>query len=257
MPNNPDAFRQLPGVGRYILGAVLSQAFDRQLPIVEANSTRVLCRLFGQMGEPSSTPVRNWLWDAAQAILPIRRVGDFNQAIMELGALVCTPKSPDCSRCPLRSVCFARNAQLQETIPVKGKRSATVEVRESCVVFRHGTRVLLAQRPARGRWANMWEFPRVVLNRRESAIAGARRLMASLGLAVRSVIELMTIRYSVAQSRMTMRCLEAQVPVAIFRSDYYQEGRWVKPLELMRYPVSSPQRRLAEAVQQSMNRRQI
>ena len=117
IPNDPDWFGRLPGVGRYILGAVLSQAFDRPLPIVEANSARVLCRLFGQNGDPASAAVRNWLWDTAQAIVPKRRAGDYNQALMEFGDLVCMPRSPSCNRCPLRRECRARRIGEQDSIP--------------------------------------------------------------------------------------------------------------------------------------------
>src|SRR5205807_8963565 len=105
LPDDPEVWRGLPGVGRYILGAVLSQAFGRRLPVVEANSLRVLCRLFGQARDPASAPVRKWLWDTAAALLPGRRAGDFNQALMELGALVCTPSQPRCDDCPVSSHC--------------------------------------------------------------------------------------------------------------------------------------------------------
>ena len=108
MPDDPAVWADLPGVGRYILGAVLSQAFDRRLPIVEANTKRVLCRVFGQRGDPTSGPVQAWLWETATAVLPRTRAGDFNQALMELGATVCTPDRPACDRCPLRDVCVAR-----------------------------------------------------------------------------------------------------------------------------------------------------
>src|SRR2546421_8433267 len=96
MPNDPDALRGLPGIGRYTLGAVLSQAFDRRLPILEANSQRVLCRLLGETEDPRRGAVRRRLWSAAETLLPDHRVGDFNQALMELGALVCTPTAPRC-----------------------------------------------------------------------------------------------------------------------------------------------------------------
>src|SRR5206468_2591962 len=85
LPDDPAVWAELPGVGRYILGAVLSQAFDRRLPIVEANSLRVLCRLFGFAGDPRSGEGLNWLWETARTILPAKHVGDFNQALMELG----------------------------------------------------------------------------------------------------------------------------------------------------------------------------
>ena len=105
LPDDPAVWRGLPGVGRYILGAVLSQAFDRRLPVVEANTVRVLCRLFGQAGDPKSGPVQQWLWARAEELLPRARVGDFNQAMMELGALVCTAREARCGVCPVRSAC--------------------------------------------------------------------------------------------------------------------------------------------------------
>ena len=138
LPDDPEVWAELPGVGRYILGAVLSQAFDRRLPIVEANTKRVLCRLFAQAGDVSSAPIRAWLWETAEAVLPRKRVGDFNQALMELGALVCTPRAPDCPKCPLKAECLARREGLQERIPRQPGRPATVEVREVCVVARGG-----------------------------------------------------------------------------------------------------------------------
>jgi A/G-specific adenine glycosylase len=250
IPDEPEAVARLPGVGRYILGAVLSQAFERRLPIVEANTTRVLCRLFGQTGDPKSAPVRKWLWDSAISVLPERRVGDFNQALMELGALVCSPKNPKCSRCPLRSECVARKEGAPELIPRKVPRPATVNVRETCVVLRRGGRVLLARRPPKGRWPNMWEFPRVVLKGNESHVTAGRRLIVSLGVTAEPNRKLLTIRYTVTRFRMTMICLEALTRDASFRSEYYEEGHWVRPIELGRYPVSSPQRKLAAELQE-------
>jgi A/G-specific adenine glycosylase len=94
LPEEPALLRTLPGIGRYTAGAILSQAFDRRLPILEANSQRVLCRLFGRRDDPRRGPGRRWLWEVAEALLPVRRVGDFNQALMELGALLCTPAAP-------------------------------------------------------------------------------------------------------------------------------------------------------------------
>src|SRR5437764_9937338 len=106
-PRDPARLRGVPGMGRYTANAVLSQAFDRRLPILEANSQRVLCRLFGRTEDPRRGPLRRWLWRAAEEVLPRKRVGEFNQALMELGALVCTPQAPRCGGCPLRTKCRA------------------------------------------------------------------------------------------------------------------------------------------------------
>ena len=119
LPDDPEVVRELPGMGRYTLGAVLSQAFDRRLPILEANSLRVLCRLFGRADDPRRGPAQRWLWQVAEDLLPAKRVGDFNQAMMELGALVCTPAAPRCDDCPLAADCVARRLGLQAEIPAK------------------------------------------------------------------------------------------------------------------------------------------
>ena len=124
LPDDPAVWAGLPGVGRYILGAVLSQAFDRRLPIVEANSLRVLCRLFGYAGDPRTSTGQKWLWEKAEEILPAKRVGDFNRALMELGTLVCTPTAPKCQTCPVVGECVAWAKGMQSTIPLKATRPA-------------------------------------------------------------------------------------------------------------------------------------
>src|SRR5205823_13133266 len=101
---------------------------------------------------------------------------------------------------------------------------------------------------------NMWEFPRVVLEESETHESAANRLLGSLGLKARLGNELTTIRYGVTRFRMTMICMEAMAQARSFRSDYYEEGRWVKPSELSNYPVSSPQRKLAAALQRPRQR---
>ena len=177
-PDDPAALDGLPGLGRYTRNAVLSQAFDRRLPILEANSRRVLCRLFGRTGDPRRGPEQRWLWAAAEALLPPRRVGDFNQALMELGALVCTPAAPRCAECPLAADCAARRLGLQDAIPARTPPPEPMEVREAAVVVRRGERVLLLQRPAEGRWASLWEFPHGPLARDGVARRGGRAAAA-------------------------------------------------------------------------------
>ncbi|MGL6095576.1 MAG: A/G-specific adenine glycosylase, partial [Fimbriiglobus sp.] len=161
LPNDPAVWAELPGVGRYILGAVLSQAFDRKLPIVEANSLRVLSRLFGNRDDPRAGPGQKWVWKAAEAVLPSARVGDFNQAVMELGALVCTPANPGCGGCPLNRVCVANRHGLQADIPPKPVAKIPVAVAEVAVVIRDpvGRVLLCRRRPDATRWADMWEVP--------------------------------------------------------------------------------------------------
>jgi len=245
LSNDLDLWAELPGVGRYILGAVLSQAYDRRLPIVEANTTRLLCRLFGQLDDPKSTPVKNWLWRKAEEILPRKRAGDFNQALMELGAMVCTPQRPSCSKCPLKAECAAHRDGLQNSIPVRRARPNTVEVQEVCLVVRHRQRFLLLRRPSTGRWANMWEFPRTELAGTENQAEAASRLLRSIGIEARIGAVIATIDYSVTHHRIRMVCWEAQARMAKLRTSCYEEGRWLRLEELANFPLSTPQRKLA------------
>ena len=248
-PDDLESVRALPGIGRYTAGAILSQAFDRRLPILEANSRRVLCRLFGVRADPRRGPAQGWLWQAAEAILPKRNVGEFNQALMELGALVCMPAAPRCSACPVAAVCVARREGLQEEIPVRAAAPAPVDVQEAAVVVRRGERVLLVQRPDAGRWAGLWEFPHGPLEGKETHEEAARRLLPALtGVRAELGEELLTLRHGVTHHRITVVCFEARYGGGRFRSTFYRDGRWLYPRQLAEYPVSAPQRRLAQAL---------
>jgi A/G-specific adenine glycosylase len=245
-PNNPAELRRLPGFGRYTCNAVLSQAFDLRLPILEANSQRVLSRLFGRAEDPRRGPARRWLWQAAEDILPRRGAGTFNQALMELGALVCTPAAPHCSQCPLASRCLARQLGRPEMIPARAPVPETTRIQEAAVVVWRGPTVLLVQRPPSGRWAGLWEFPHAPLIDGESHEAAARRLLRDLtGLEARLGPELFTIRHGITRYHITLTFFESEYVAGEFRSAFYVHGRWLTLADLAAYPVSSPQRRLA------------
>jgi A/G-specific adenine glycosylase len=252
IPDNPAVWADLPGVGRYILGAVLSQAFDRKLPIVEANSLRVLARLFGYRGDPREGDGKRWVWEAAETMLPVKRVGDFNQALMELGALVCTPSSPRCGECPLSESCMASRDGSHDVIPPKKQIKEAITVREVAIVIRDRGRVLLCQRrPDASRWQNMWEVPHSERLKGESARTAAVRIARDLtGLTVNVNRNLTTIRHTVTRHAITMECVEASRVQGRFRSDLYAQSKWVTVEEMATYPVSTPQRKLMKELTQ-------
>lgn len=248
LPTDATQLRQLPGFGRYTANAVLSQAYDQRLPILEANSTRVLCRLLGVRDDPKSGATQQLLWRAAEELLPRRNIGQFNQSLMELGALVCTPTNPTCSHCPLRARCEARRLGAQAEIPRAVARPKALVVDEVAVVLWDEGRVLLAQRPPRGRWANMWEFPHMERNFMEGDLAAGERLLSALGLRGRLRRELTTVRHSVTRFRITLVCLEAERSGGRFNSGLYANAVWLAPAALADYPLSVPQRKLAAVV---------
>lgn len=250
MPRDPHELARLPGFGRYTCNAVLSQAFDTRLPILEANSQRVLSRLFGRADDPRQSAARKALWHLAESVLPENQTGAFNQALMELGALVCTPTAPKCGECPLAGVCLARQWGRQEEIPARVPKAAPTRVREVAIVVRRQERVLLVQRPATGRWANLWEFPHGPIEPGEGDAEAAQRLVRDLtGLEVQLRGELHTLRHGVTRYLITLVCFEAVHRQGDFMSAFYTHGHWLASTELAAYPVSAPQRRLVKAIQ--------
>lgn len=246
LPDDPAVWGSLPGVGRYILGAVLSQAFDRKLAIVEANSLRVLSRLLGYRGDPRVGIGKVWVWAAAEALLPAKRTGDFNQAIMELGALVCTATRPACGNCPLATMCTARHENLQDRIPPPRQRVVRRRVKEVGVVIRDRGRILFCRRPGDAvRWQNMWEVPHAPYLPGESTDAAAQRIARVLvGMNVTPGGAILELRHSVTRSEITLHCVEAVRRGGTFAPAYYSAARWLTPAETADLPVSSPQRKL-------------
>jgi A/G-specific adenine glycosylase len=163
-PRDVESLRGLPGIGRYTAGAIASFAFDVPAPILEANTQRVYARLTGLRGDPRSTVGQAALWAFAENILPSSGVGAFNQALIDLGALVCVPADPRCDACPLEHVCRARRAGKQNEIPPPKVRPQVTEVHEAVFAVRRKERWLVRQRPPEERWAGMWDFPRLPLN---------------------------------------------------------------------------------------------
>jgi A/G-specific adenine glycosylase len=159
VPDTVEALLGLPGVGRYTAGAIASIAYGRAAPILDGNVARVLARLF-LIEQPIDDPVaRKTFWRLAEELVPPKRPGDFNQAVMELGALVCTKANPNCDTCPLSDECDAWQAGRVAEVPVPAKRKAPVVVHHHILAIERNGRYLFQQRPTTGLWSNMWQLP--------------------------------------------------------------------------------------------------
>jgi A/G-specific adenine glycosylase len=160
VPDDPEALLALPGIGRYTAGAIASIAFARRVAAVDGNVSRVLARVFGLADDVRSPPGVARLWQLAETLVPARAPGDFNQALFDLGATVCTPRSPACLVCPLAAVCVARASGRQEELPVLLRRTVVKEVRvEAALVVRADGAWLLARRAPSGLYGGLWELP--------------------------------------------------------------------------------------------------
>ena len=182
LPDSFSGLRALPGVGEYTAGAVASIAFGEAVPAVDGNVRRVLSRLFDRP-HPGPSELRS----LAGALVDPVRPGDFNEALMELGALVCTPRSPLCGRCPLEVLCLAHQRGTEEERPGRRPRGPVPQVDVAVVVAISGIsdhmRLFLRRRPQTGLLAGMWEFPGVDLTAGEDPVGAALTLAGELGLA--------------------------------------------------------------------------
>jgi A/G-specific adenine glycosylase len=159
VPDDPDTFRALPGVGEYICAAVQSIAFDHPLAVVDGNVKRVLARLFAIEAPINKSSSQRRFRELAQALVDSERAGTFNQAMMELGALVCRPATPKCGECPLHAHCDAKQTNRQSHFPVKERMRPVPRHRVAVGVVRSGERMLITKRPNEGLLGGLWEFP--------------------------------------------------------------------------------------------------
>lgn len=159
-PADYAAIRALPGVGDYTAGAISSIAFGLPHAAVDGNVLRVMTRLTADVSDITESATKRAITEALESILPLNAPGDFNQALMELGATVCLPNgAPLCGRCPVRDFCEAHRRDLTASIPVKApKKARKIEERDVYLVFFAG-KVALRQRPAKGLLAGLWEYP--------------------------------------------------------------------------------------------------
>ena len=246
VPRDVAALRALPGVGEYTAGAIASIAYGEPEPAVDGNVRRVLARLF-DIAEPSAAELRG----LAGRLIDRRRPGDFNQALMDLGATVCTPRSPECAACPVARWCLARARGTQAERPAPKRRVAvpTFDVGTAVLQARDG-RLLLVRRPEDGLLGGMWSFPGEVAGDGESvedAAARAGRAASGLealgrGRAVGSVVHVFSHRrevYHVFVFPVAVAAAEEAAP----------RGVWVAPHELERYALPTAQRRILRLVE--------
>jgi A/G-specific adenine glycosylase len=240
MPRTAEALRDLPGVGRYTAGAVASIAFDCRAPIVDGNVARVICRIDRIESDPREKQTLETIWQRAGQILPSSRCGDFNSALMELGATVCTPRNPKCLICPVREHCEAQAAGVQEQIPPVKKSKPTPLLRRDVLCIRDGQRWLIEQRPAKGRWAGMWQFV-TVPTARTNRTNGQRQVAM--------------ITHGLTHRRYRFRVLTcSKLPPEHANANGGSGRVWVTLQELDKYPLPRPHVKIAQMLRASETR---
>jgi len=235
IPASEDALRALPGIGPYTAAAVAAIAFDARAFALDGNTLRVLARLDDERRPVDEPATRAALHGRGLAQVPRRRAGDFNQAMMELGALVCTPRSPVCDRCPLASDCRARAAGTAASLPRKRPRAERPVVRVVCACITDGARVLVVKRRA-GLLAGTWALPEAADRGVRARPALARRLAEAAGARVAGVAYRGAIRHVFTHRDVTAELFRVDVDVV---ADEAPSARWVSPAGLAALGVST------------------
>ncbi len=247
IPADKEEILRLPGIGQYTAGAILSIAFGRPVPAVDGNVRRVISRLCA-MEEPVDDPVvREQIEALVQTLIPKRNPGRFNQALMELGAVCCTPKNPSCPSCPLQTDCGARKQGLTDRLPVRRERRIIPHREVVAAILRNEKkRILIVQRPGRGLLGSLWKFPGGILDPGESPEDGLKRIVRqelNIGIGVGPAIA--RVKHAYTHFRITLTAfacvLSERIPSGPTR-------RWAGVREIEKLPFSKADRLIADSV---------
>jgi A/G-specific adenine glycosylase len=242
LPADPAALRALPGFGPYTTGAVASLAFGARAAAVDGNVTRVLSRVFLVDAPPASRAARTRVAALADGLVPADRPGDFNQALMDLGATVCTKPVPACAACPLAGACEARAAGREREVPPARVRAAPRELEVACAVVRRRGALLVARRDGEGLLGGLWELPCAEVAPGADAATALRAALAARGLDVAPGAELADVVRTLTHRRLTLRAVRCGL-----RGAPPAGHRFARPAELAALGVSTAMRSIIEA----------
>jgi A/G-specific adenine glycosylase len=245
IPGDKRALLALPGIGRYTAGALLSLAFGQAEPVLDGNVRRVLCRVCDIAADPAEAATERQLWEIATALViaaPAGMAGDLNEALMELGATICTPGKPACAACPVADLCLAHARGVAAARPaVKPKPPAPHHVTVAGVIQDAAGAYLLIQRPAAGLLGGLWGFPGGILREDETLDAGLRRtVQEQIGVEVLPGEPVTRMKHAYTHFRITLHALRGQLVAGEPRPVRCAAVRWVAPGTLpgLAFPVT-------------------
>ena len=256
-PSKFDDVLALPGIGRYTAGAICSITFNQPTPILDGNVIRVLTRIFGVAKNPKEKETNARLWKLAEELVgralrctprrgaetaPYLPCSHLNQSLMELGALVCTPRNPQCGICPVRKLCAAFRTNRVEELPNLGKREKATTRRFVAFIIERDGKFLVRQRPAGVVNAHLWEFPNVEVN---GVNPGPKQMFKSaFGLVPSELSPLATVKHSITRYRITLEAFHAKIGRTSYTSPPII-GFWKTITQIRRLAFTAAHKRLA------------
>jgi A/G-specific adenine glycosylase len=235
VPDSAERLRELKGIGPYTAGAIASIAFDREEPLVDGNVVRVFTRVLGIREDSTTRSVLDRLWSVAAELVRGPRPGDLNQALMELGATLCTPRNPGCLACPLGRHCDARSQGDAESLPIKKKRTKQKPIRAVAALIERSGKALIVRRPEQGLMAGLWELPGGDIDPEDEGKDRVRDVLENrVGLATRDHQSIGSVEHVFTHRRLRLevfRCIADKG--ARVRLDGPVSHDWVRPDALL------------------------
>ena len=249
VPGDFDSVRELPGIGRYTAGAIMSVAFNADYPAPDANAGRILARVFDIAHPSGSKEFAETVWRVASNILPPGRARDFNQALMDLGSIVCLSSEPSCAKCPLSCCCAAFRKGLIADRPVKAHRKTTAQIVRAAAILVSEGRVLIRKRPETGLMPNLWELPGGEVPEGKSPEQALRHIwLDELGIRLGPMESLCVIKHSHTSFRVTLYAFWCGGPnPAPGLADNAAQLRWAPMNELEKLAFPAAHRRIIRA----------
>jgi A/G-specific adenine glycosylase len=249
LPREVNQLCQLPGIGRSTAGAIASIAFGKDEPVLDSNIRRVLARLFDVQEPSRSASGEKQLWELAEAHIPPGKAGDYNQALMDLGALVCTPQHPRCEDCPLNTICMAYASGVQEERPIRLSKPTIPHHVVSAAIIQKDQRVLIAQRPPDGLLGGMWEFPGGKVKAGEDLTAGLKReICEELGVKILVGPPFGVYHHAYTHFRITLHAFFCELNGSQPRSIFHSQLAWCDITSLPDYPMGKIDRQISTAL---------
>jgi A/G-specific adenine glycosylase len=249
LPSSSEALKSLPGIGEYTAAAVASICFGEAVPVVDGNVLRVVARFRGMADDIAREATRRQVAGYLRARIPPRRAGDFNEALMETGALVCRPRAPECGRCPLSGECVAFREDRTGELPVKTRGKPVPHYEIAVGIVTHKGRILLARRRADQMLGGLWEFPGGKRAKGESLRETvAREVGEETAVRVEVGDRLCTVKHAYSHFRITLHAFRCRFLSGRPRPLSGDEVRWVPETEVGRYPFPRANLMVLEAL---------
>jgi A/G-specific adenine glycosylase len=245
VPDDPELFRRLPGVGDYTAAAVMSIAYGHVLPVVDANVIRVMTRYFRIGEEAGKAGTKKSVLGHMKPLIPADAPGDFNQAIMELGALICTPKNPRCAECPLADGCGAYAERQTGLYPYTRGKTKIPEYEVGLGLIMKKGRFLIQKRPSSGHLAGMWELPGGKTEEEESPEeALKRKCRDELALDVRIGEQIAVAGHAYSHFKIHVSLYSCDAGNGKEKTSKDRPVAWIRPDEIHKYPFPSVNHKL-------------